>query len=146
MHEHTEWHGFPSFGNLELMFDSYTIKRCFWSFGDFTSELEEMSTDITLVQKVAHGSWRARFKAQADYQYWQQRQYQGKKHQIEVGHIDRDADMADVMALHNEIRSWCRANLVGVHELDSRGRSILAHIKDDNDAVLFKLRWMDVDI
>jgi hypothetical protein len=146
MHEHTEWYGFPQYSNLELTFDSYTIKRCFWAFSEFTTELEEMSTDITLVQKGANNTWRVRFKSQQDYQYWQQRQMRGKKHQIEVGCIDKDSDMADVMALHNEIRSWCKANLVGQHELDSRGRSILAHIKDDNDAVLFKLRWMDVDI
>lgn len=146
MYEHTEWYGFPQYSNMDLNFDSYAIKRCFWAFSEFTAELEEKSTDITLVQKIDHSSWRVRFKAQQDYQYWQQRQMRGKKHQIEVGHIDKDADMADVMALHNEIRSWCKTNLVGQHELDSRGRSILAHIKDDNDAVLFKLRWMDVDI
>lgn len=146
MHEHTEWYGFPAYSNYDLSFDHYTIKKCFWAFSDFTKELEEMSTDVTLVQKGANNTWRVRFKAQADYQYWQQRQYKGKNHQIEVSNIDRDTDMADVMALHNEIRSWCKANLTDIHELDSRGRSIVAHIKNDNDAVLFKLRWMDVDI
>lgn len=145
MHEHLEWYGFQVTTN-ELSFDSYSIKRCFWSFQEFTKELEYWSTDITLVQKIGNGAWRVRFKSNDDYQYWKNRSLRAKNHSFHIGNIDRDTDTADVMALHAEILSWCKANLVGQYQIDSRGRAIDACVKDDNDAVLFKLRWIDVDI
>jgi hypothetical protein len=145
MHEHLEWYGIISSTN-EMSFDSYMIKRCFWSFKEFTTELEKRSTDVTLVQKIANGAWRVRFKSDDDYSYWRTRTFSSKSHQFHIGNINLDTDTADVMALHNEMRSWCKTNLVGQYELDSRGRSINAFVKEDNDAVLFKLRWIDVDI
>jgi flagellar basal body rod protein FlgC len=146
MHEHTDWYGFPSYTNMDLIYDSHDIKNCFWSFSDFTAELEESSTDTILVQKATNSSWKLRFKAQADFQYWLKRQHKRKPHTFRLGEISQDTDQADVIAKHMEIKTWCKENLVGPYEHDSRGKTLDVCIKNDNDAVLFKLRWLDVDI
>jgi hypothetical protein len=145
MNDYCEWNGMTQFSH-RLTIDGYFVKQRFWSWGEFTKMLENSSTDVILVQKSSYTQWILEFKSKADHNMWLF--YSDKKeHHIQINMISDDENKSSILDLHREIKTWCDTNLVGLYELDFSGNGtyMRASVKEDQDAILFKLRWLGVD-
>lgn len=140
MPDYKDWYGFPQLCHY-TNFDEVSINSKMWDRSELNQWLSENIHDTILVQKI-WPYWMICFKTEAEYEsfmsWWE---WKVKEEQMFIP-VPLEYQGRNYEFLR-ELKSWCELNLTDQYELVNFSDRIKCAIRDQQEAVMFRLRWSE---
>lgn len=138
MNDHLEWYGLIAYATPRIYVTPEDINHKLWSQRELLNWINENLEDEVLVQRNP-SMWVLACVNQNDFQkfnkWWNSLV---KKHNFCV----KTNPEVTPYQLDEQVTQWCKENCT-VYKVVRNYDSVVVYIKDDEEAVQFKLTWMD---
>lgn len=140
MTDYKTWYGLSMHSKVMIV-DDDAIAAKLWDRSEFNKWMETNIADLVLVQR-SWPSWSLVFKSDLDYQcftaWWSNVQKQEMLFlPVPTEYQGRNYEFI------RELKEWCDENLVDAFEFINLSDRVRCHIRDPQEAVMFRLRWSE---